>query len=62
MLISQIKLYQKGGLYACMIKHDNKIVRSGWHKYAAEAYSAAESKLIYKPGYVQAVPRSEYVN
>lgn len=61
MLFSQIKMYEKGGRYRCRIEHDGRLVESGWHRYAPDAYSAAESKLVYMPGYVRAVPRSEYV-
>lgn len=59
MLISQIKMYQKGGRYHCTIKHSGHEVESGWFQYASEAYSAAESKLIYKPGYVRPIRWSE---
>lgn len=60
MIFSQIKIYEKGGNYKCVIYHDNKKVESGWHRFAPDAYSAAECKLVYKPGYVQRVPVSEY--
>lgn len=62
MIISQITLAQNNaGLYKVKIKHDGKVVQSRWHKKAPEAYSLAECQLIYKPGYVQTVPRSEYL-
>lgn len=60
MLISQIKLYVNGGVYKCQIKHDGRVVKSGRHKLAPDAYADAESRLVYKPGYVQCIPVSEY--
>ena len=61
MLISQIKLYQKGDVFCCKIKHRSEVVKSGWYKDAADAYREAQRKLIPGLGYVRPVPRSEYV-
>ena len=56
MIISQIQLRQNNsGYYSVQIKHNGKVVKSHWCKNACDAYSSAESKLIYKPGYVQSV-------
>lgn len=60
-LFSQIKMYEKGGRYSCEIKHDGKVVKSGWCKYAPSAYREATCQLVYSPGYVQIVPFSEYL-
>ena len=60
MLISQIKLYTRGGRYQCRIDHDGKTVKSGWHRKAPAAYAEAEARLVYKPGYVNSVPRADY--
>lgn len=61
MLFSQIKMYQKGGMYKCQIKHDGKVVEGVWCQLAPSAYKSAECKLIYAPGYVQSVPLSDYM-
>lgn len=62
MKISQIKLYENDdGHYKVVIDHNGGVAASDWCEYAPEAYSAAEDKLIFKPGYVQKIPRVEYV-
>jgi len=59
-LISTIKLQQNTrGLYRVKISHGGVRVKSGWRLMSYDAYADAESKLIYKPGYVMAVPIEE---
>lgn len=60
MKISQIELHvNKAGMFRCRIRHDGKTVLSGWNRKAPAAYTDAESRLIYKPAYVESVPRAE---
>lgn len=42
--------------WSVVIKHGDRVVISGKHSNAADAYADAENKLIIKPGYVQMVP------
>jgi len=59
-IISSIKLFQSfDDRYYVKIDHDGRVVKSGVYKNACDAYADAESKLVYKPGYVMAVPIEE---
>ncbi len=56
---SKITLFDIRGLWQVKIQHSGKKVESGRHKNAADAYADAESKLIYKPGFVMSIPLDE---
>ncbi len=56
---SKITLYDVRGRWQVKIDHAGYKSASARFDHAADAYADAENKLIYKPGYVQSVPRSE---
>lgn len=57
MLVSNIKLYRRGSHFEVRIDHNGMSVKSGKHSDACAAYRDAESRLIYKPSYVNSVPK-----
>ncbi len=65
MKTSQIELHDNRkdvrNPYSWLVKitHGGRIVKSGKHSNAADAYADAENKLLVKPGYVQRVPIKE---
>lgn len=56
-IYSKITLHDVRGRWRVKIDHAGKKAVSARFENAADAYADAESKLIYKPGYVQSVPR-----
>ena len=45
--------------WQCKIEHDGKIVKSGYYAVAWNVYDDAESRLIFKPGYVSRVAKED---
>lgn len=55
--VSTIELYKRDAAneYLVRIEHNGVSVKSGWFLDAQRAYANAESRLVIKPGYVQAI-------
>lgn len=57
---SRITLYEnKAGKFKIRIDHFGRVATNAWRANAQDAYRDAEVKLVYKPGYVQSVPREK---